>query len=180
MSAGNTDEAVVTITDDDVPSVTASFEQATYTVAEGSSVTVKVTLDADPERTVMFSITKANQSGASDSDYSGVPLTLTFNSGDTEAEITFAADSDSDNDDGESVKLGFGALPTGVSAGTTNETVVSITDDDLPSVTANFEQASYTVSEGDAVDVTVTLSEDPEQSVTISFEHGQPGWGLGL
>ena len=175
VSAGNTDEAVVTITDDDVPSVTASFEQATYTVAEGSSVTVKVTLDADPERTVMFSITKANQSGASDSDYSGVPLTLTFNSGDTEAEITFAADSDSDNDDGESVKLGFGALPTGVSAGTTNETVVSITDDDLPSVTANFEQASYTVSEGDAVDVTVTLSEDPEQSVTIPLRTANQG-----
>ena len=175
VSAGNTDEAVVTITDDDAPSVEVSFEQGTYTVAEGSLVTVTVTLNADPERTVTIPITTTDQGGASSADYSGVPLTLTFNSGDTEAEITFAADSDSDNDNGESVKLGFGALPTGVSAGTTNEATVSITDDDLPSVTANFEQASYTVSEGDAVDVTVTLSEDPEQSVTIPLSTTNQG-----
>ena len=50
---------VVSITDDDVPAVTVSFEQGTYTVAEGSSVTVKVKLDVDPERTVTIPITKA-------------------------------------------------------------------------------------------------------------------------
>ena len=65
VSAGSTDETTMFITDDDVLSVTASFEQATYTVAEGGSVTVKVTLDADPERTVTIPITKANQGGAS-------------------------------------------------------------------------------------------------------------------
>ena len=42
----------VTITDDAPETVTVSFEQGSYTVAEGSSVTVKVKLDADPERTV--------------------------------------------------------------------------------------------------------------------------------
>ena len=36
-------------------------------------------------------------------------------------------------DDGERVKLGFGTLPTLVSAGTTTETTISIMDDDLPS-----------------------------------------------
>ena len=175
VSAGNTDEAVVTITDDDAPSVEVSFEQGAYTIAEGSAVPVKVILSEDPERTVTVPLTKTDQGGASSADYSGVPLTLTFNSGVTEAEITFFAASDSENDDGESVKLGFGALPTGVSAGTTNETVVSITDDDLPSVTANFEQATYTVSEGDTVDVTVTLSEDPEESVTIPLRTANQG-----
>ena len=40
--------ATGTIEDDDVPSVTVSFEQDSYTVAEGSSVTVKVKLDAEP------------------------------------------------------------------------------------------------------------------------------------
>ena len=167
VSEGTTKEATVSITDDDVPSVTANFEQATYTVTEGSSVTVKVTLNADPERTVTISITKANQGGASDNDYSGVPANVTFNSGDTEAAITFAAAADSDNDDGESVKLGFGALPTGVSEGTTKEATVSITDDDVPTVTANFEQATYTVAEGSSVTVTVTLNADPERTVTI-------------
>ena len=39
--------ATGTITDDDVPTVSVSFEQATYTAAEGSNVTVKVILDAE-------------------------------------------------------------------------------------------------------------------------------------
>ena len=74
MSAGNTDEAVVTITDDDVPSVHVSFEQgSSYTVDEGSLVTVKVTLNADPERTVTIPITTTDQDGASGADYTGVP-----------------------------------------------------------------------------------------------------------
>ena len=44
--------ATGTITDDDAPAVTVSFEQGAYSVAEGSGVTVKVQLSADPERTV--------------------------------------------------------------------------------------------------------------------------------
>ena len=167
VSAGSTNEATVSITDDDVPAVTVSYEQGSYTVAEGSSVTVKVTLSADPERTVTIPLTKADQDGASSADYSGVPADLTFNPGDTEKSITFSAAADSDNDDGESLKLGFDTLPAGVSAGSTNETTVSITDDDVPSVTANFGAASYSVTEGQSVTVKVTLSADPERSVTI-------------
>ena len=167
VSAGSTNESVVSITDDDLPSVNVSFEQASYTVAEGSSVAVKVKLDADPERTVTIPITKNNQDGATNSDYSGVPNNVTFNSGDTERTITFSAAIDGANDDGESVKLGFGTLPTGVSEGSTNESVVSITDDDLPSVNVSFEQASYAVAEGSSVSVKVKLSADPERTVTI-------------
>ena len=68
-----------------------NFELGTYTVAEGSTVIVTVTLNADPERTVTIPITKANQGGASNNDYSGVPANVTFNRGDTDAAITFAA-----------------------------------------------------------------------------------------
>ena len=168
ISTGTHAETVVSITDNDDPTVTVNYQQASYTVAEGSSVAVKVTLSADPERTVAIPITKSNQGGATDSDYSGVPASITFNSGDTEREFSFSATDDSDNDDGESVKLGFGAtLPTGVSAGTTNETTVNITDDDVASVTVNFEESTYTVAEGATVTVTVTLSTDPQRTVTI-------------
>ena len=139
--------ATGTITDDDVPSVSVSFEQGTYTVAEGSTATVKVTLNADPERTVTIPITKANQVGASDNDYSGVPTNVEFASGETEKRFTFNATQDQVDDDGESVKLGFGALPTGVSEGTTKEATVSITDDDVPAVEVSFEQGAYTVAE---------------------------------
>ena len=80
VTEGSTKEAVVSITDDDVPSVTVSFEQGSYTVDEGSSVTVKVKLDADPERTVSIPLTKEGQDGAMSADYSGVPANVVFNS----------------------------------------------------------------------------------------------------
>ena len=168
VSAGSTDEAVVSITDDDDPTVSVNFEQATYTVAEGASVTVKVTLSADPERTVTIPITKVNEDGASDSDYSGVPASVTFNSGVTEKTFSFTATQDTVDDDGESVSLTFGIRPAGVNEGTTNEATVNITDDDKPtSVSVNFEAATYTVAEGGTVTVKVTLSDDPEQTVTV-------------
>ena len=98
------------------------------------SVTVKVTLlSADPERTVTIPVSRANQGGASNGDYSGVPANVTFNSGDTEKTFSFSATDDTVDDDDESVKLGFGTLPTRVSEGsTTDETTVNITDDDDP------------------------------------------------
>ena len=129
---------------------------------------VTVTLNADPERTVIIPITNTDQDGASSSDYSGVPASITFNAGDTEVDINFSATQDQDNDDGESVKLTFGnTLPTGVSAGNTDEAVVTITDDDVPAVAVSFAAAAYTVTEGGTETVTVTLNANPERTVII-------------
>ena len=145
--------ATGTITDDDVPAVTVSFEKGSYTVDEGSTVTVKVTLSADPERTVTVPLTKTERGGASSADYSGVPANLTFVPGDTEETISFTATQDTLDEDDESVKLTFGnTLPIGVSASGTTEATVSITDDDVPAVTVSFEKGSYTVDEGSTVD----------------------------
>ncbi len=130
VSAGSTSEATVSITDDDVPSVSVSFEQGSYTVAEGSSVTVEVKLSADPERTVTIPITKTNRGTTSNSDYSGVPANVVFDTGDTEQTFSVSATDDSVDDNGESVTLGFGTLPAGVELGGNAETTVSITDDD--------------------------------------------------
>ena len=167
ITAGTTDETTVSITDDDVPAVTVTFEESSYTVAEGESVTVKVKLNADPERTITVPITKTNEGGASNADYSNVPENVAFNSGETEKTFDFEATDDAADDDGESVKLSFGNLPAGVTEGTIDESTVSITDDDVPSVTVSFEQASYTVDEGANIEVKVTLSADPERTVTI-------------
>ena len=73
---------------------------------------MKVKLSADPERQVVVIITKAEEDGASPGDYSGVPTSVTFNSGDTEKTFDFTATQDTVDDDGESVKLTFGTLPT--------------------------------------------------------------------
>ena len=172
---------MVTITDDDKPTaLTVEFGQAAYSVAEGSTVTVTVTLSDDPETDLTIPISKTNEGGATSADYSGVPASVTFGSGDTEQSFVFTAAHDAVDDDGESVKLEFGALPATpvtVTAGTTDEATVSITDDDVPSVTVSFGSAEYTVAESDdpgtpgvtenTVEVTVTLSADPERRVVI-------------
>ena len=168
VTKGSTDEAVVNITDDDVPNVTVSFGQDTYTVAEGSNVTVKVKLDADPERTVTIPITATDQDGASGDDYSGVPARVTFNSGDTEVDISFSAASDNVDDDGESVKLTFGSLPDGVSASGTTEATVNITDDDTAGVTVN--PTSLTLDEGGTATYTVVLDTEPTGDVTVTIQ----------
>ena len=68
MSEGTNSAATVSITDDDVPAVNVSYEQSSYSVDEGSTVTVKVTLSADPERTVTIPIARTFEGGASASD----------------------------------------------------------------------------------------------------------------
>ena len=188
-TAGEAAEAVVTITDDDKPTaLTVEFGQAAYTAAEGGTVTVKVTLSDDPEMDLTIPISKTNQGGATSADYSGVPNSVTFGSGDTSKTFVFTAEADTVDDDGESVKLSFGTLPTTpvtVTAGTTDEATVTITDDDVPSVTVSFGSAAYTVAESDdsdttgvtenTVEVTLTLSADPERTVVIPIEKTNQG-----
>ena len=130
------------------PEVTASFGEESHTVAEGATQSVTVTLSADPERTVTIPIVTMGQDGASSLDYSGVPDSVTFNAGGpTEMTFTFTATQDTVDDEGESVLLGFGSdLSGGVSAGTPDETTLTITDDDPPEV--SFGQNAYTVAEG--------------------------------
>ena len=165
LNAGN---VAVTVTDDDLPSVAVSFEQGTYTVAEGDEVSVRVILSADPERPVEIPLTMLKQGGATNFDYYISPPNLTFNTGETEKDFTFTATQDTDNDDGESVKVGLGdTLPAGMFEGSVNEAVVSIEDDDGPPVTASFEYARYSVLEGTSVIVTVVLDVDPELEVTV-------------
>ena len=185
VGAGATSETTVFITDDDFPSLTVTFEHETYTVAESddptttqvqeNQATIKVTLSADPERAVTVPITKANQGETTASDYSGVPIELDFNSGDTEKTITFSATHDSADDDGDSVKLTFGNLPQGMTAGTNGEAVVSITDDDDPAVTVRFEEVSYTVAEGDTQEIKFILNADPERTITFPLTQDDQG-----
>ena len=177
VNAGSPATATVNITDDDGPAVTVRYERASYTVGEGSSVVIKVKLSADPDRTVTIPISKTNQGGATDGDYSGVGAnaSVTFNSGETEKSITFTATNDSVDDDGESVLLGFGTLPTRVSAGSLTTATVNITDNDVRAVMVRYEQGSYTVGEGSSVVIKVILSADPERRVTISINRANQG-----
>ena len=143
VTAGTQATAKVNLTDNDVPSITVEFGAATYTAAEGgAAATVTVNLSADPERSVAIPVTAAGADGAGSGDYSLSASSVTFNSGQTSATFTVTATDDSGDDDDESVTLGFGTLPTGVTAGTQATAAVSLTDNDHPSVTAQFGAAA--------------------------------------
>ena len=171
VSEGGVGNTTVDIRDDDDPAVVVSFGSATYTVTEGDTVDVTVTLDRDPERTVTIPIVTMGQDGASSIDYSGVPDSVTFNAGGpTEMTFTFTATQDTVDDEGESVLLGFGSdLSGGVSAGTPDETTLTITDDDPPEV--SFGQSAYTVAEGGMVSVEVKLTSALGSAVTVPVTH---------
>ena len=146
------DSVAVTVVDNDVPDVTVRFEQESYTVSEGDSVTVRVRLSTNPRRTVEIPLVTTEQGGASQSDYSGVPSSVRFPSGATVRSFTFTAAADAVDEHGESVRIGFGALPAKVTAGAASAATVSITDANrAPTASAAAEPATVYAGE------TVTL-----------------------
>ena len=179
ITAGARTESAVGIIDDDDPFVTVTYGQSSYDVAEGGTQEVTVSLSADPERTVIIPIETTEQGGGSPADYSGVPPSLTFNSGETSASFTVTVTDDDLDDDDERVLLEFGTMPDErVSAGVHAEASLTIDDDDDPHVTVQYGQDTQGVGEGETVHVTVTLSADPERTVTIPVTAaGQGGAG---
>ena len=127
---GSTLQVLGTIRDDDDPEVEVSFGSANYGVTEGGTVTVTVRLDRDPERALDIDLERTHHGGATDDDYSGVPLSVTFGPGVRTQEFLFAATDDTADDDGEAVVLSFRSLPARVSG--SGETTLAIQDNDGP------------------------------------------------
>ena len=166
--------ATVTLTDDDDPEVTVSYDMSSYEVREDglTSAEVTVELSADPEREVVIEITATDQDGASDQDYTGVPASVTFTAGGSLMQsFTVTAVDDDIDDDGESVLLGFG-MPDGVSAGLIPEAVVALPDDG--------DERGLTLSRGNNLSLTetnvpvtetytVVLDSQPTAMVTVNL-----------
>ena len=118
---------------------TVGFGASSYTAAEGGAdATVTVSLDQAPGIPVTIPISRTNLGSTTDGDYTGVPGNVVFGASDTSRTFTVAAVDDSDDDDGDSVRLGFGTLPTGIAAAGYTTATVGITDNDA---TANAPPA---------------------------------------
>ena len=121
-----------------------------------------------PERELVVPLRAVGGAGITTTDYSGVPTTVTFGAAETSKAFTFSATQDSVDDDDETVTISFGTLPTGITEGAVNETVVSIDDDDNPTThSVMFAAASYGVDEGDTVTVSVELGSDAETELIV-------------
>ena len=138
-----------------LPTPQVSFKSAGGAISEGLSIALPVALSTVLEQDVVIPLTVQPAGGAGEEDYTVAPLQLTFARGTTRHTVTVTAVDDRVDDDGESVTLGFGELPEGVSADTSAATVtVEIGDDDDPP-TLSLELSADTLAEGDTVTVTV-------------------------
>ena len=156
VSEGAQATATVSLVDDDGATpvaVTVEFDADAYTAIEGrGAVTITVTLSADPERSVTIPITAAGANGAGSGDYSLSANSVTISSGDTSATFTVTAeddnfyDGDGDGND-ETLTLGFGTLPGGVTTGTQDTATVSLLDNEIL-VTSDLVPEGTAVGEG--------------------------------
>ncbi len=142
LSVGTT-EPVSTIT---IHDSSIDFDVATYSVRAGGTVAVKVVLayKAVGDTVIPFTVT-TNPTGGT-----VTPATVTILDGATEAEFNYVAPADGS---GTTVTYAFGALPTGVSLGTTTDaSAITIQDSGI-----NFDAATYDVRENTTVTLKVNL-----------------------
>ena len=154
-------------------SAAVSFEAATYSVDEGATVEVTVSLSGAPGREVTVAVTAtaaggATAQGETGADWSGVPENVTFGATDTEQSFTLAATQDMVDDDSEGVVLSFGTLPDGVTAGTLSGATVTIVDDDAAGVTVSATALTVTEQDTTGDSYTVVLDTEPTHEVTVA------------
>ena len=152
---------------------TVSFGAVNYTATEGgSNATVAVNLSQAPSASVTIPLTTQHLGTATSADYSGVPSSVTFTSGQTRRTFTVRATNDSVDDDGESVRLGFGTLPSGVALGSRATMTVALDDDDgARQVVVKFDKNIHDaiqMTEGKARSrIMMSLDQTPLRTVTI-------------
>ena len=111
--------------------LTVSYQAAGYTVNEGATGAVSVTLSQAADRALRVPVT-ITAGTAESGDYRVTGLTssaLAFVPGDSSKSFTFEALQDTDTSD-ETVTLGLGQLPDKVTAGDRTTSVVTIDDND--------------------------------------------------
>ena len=159
----------VSITEDDEneangPTVTVSFEKEIHYTIEGASgvAGVEVLLSGPLATEVTIPVTVLSQSTADPDDYVVDDIGgyasdpgLTFSPGETFGYVFVKAVLDTLDEQTETVVLGFGTLPEGVTEGSPNRYTVEISD----AVQLSFADSTYMVREGGrGVEVMVKLN----------------------
>ena len=159
----------VSITENDA--VTVVEKEIHYTIEGASGVAgVEVLLSAPLQSEVTIPITVLSQSTAAPEDYVVTDSAgyasdpgLTFSPGETFGYIFIKAVLDTIDEQTETVVLGFGTLPAGVSEGSPSGSTVEIKD----AIQVSFANSSYMVEEGGTgVEVVVKLNK-PRKNLRV-------------
>ena len=159
--------------------VAVSFDAATYTATEdGTAATVTVQLNVAPGRELVIPLTATSTDGAWPHDYT-LPESVTFSAAQTERTLTVTAESDDIDEPDETLTLGFGTLPPGVTAGSQVSATVTLADNDTKAGAPEVESVAITSEPGPSgaygvnEEIEVTVRFDKHVSVT-----GTPQIGL--
>ena len=159
---GSTDEATVTITDNDTRGVTVS--PTSRTVNEGGSGSYTVVLDTQPTGDVTVTV-------SGEDDVSGAPTSLTFTTSnwDDEQTVTVSAAEDADAlNDTATVSHTVSGADYGANGVTADAVTVTVIDNDDPSVA--LSSSAVSVSEGaGSITLTASLSQISSKAVTVSY-----------
>ena len=171
VSKGEMATATLTIVDAGPPALAVAFDLASYSTTEGGDpVTLRVTLNRTSNQDLTIPITVMPQGATEADDYTVSGLTdgaLSFAPGDLSKTFMIVANEDTDSDD-ETIELGFGTLPEGVSKGEMATATLTIVDAGPPALAVAFDLASYSTTEGgDPVTLRVTLNRTSNQDLTI-------------
>ena len=166
--------------------VTVEFGQASYTVAEGGTVEVTVTLSAAHQgvRGITVPIVAEATTTASAGEFS-LPASVTFNAGDTSKSFMVTTVQDTVIEEDEELILSLGTLPTGVN-GTNSAVVITVMDDDDPEWALTLRRGSTnvtTLTEGGAdavalLRITNGVQFEAEQIITLKWGGDELGTGL--
>ena len=169
--------AVITLVDDDGEVLTVSFAAKEYTANEfggPARVTLTVTPDADRPISVVLRVTL--QGGASQSDYSGLPMpaAMVFKKGASVATIEIQAEPDDVHDPGESLLLQIGEPPNKVEIG------------EIPATTVRLVQQRQVQEFAEPIKTTLALTarawaESAQRAIEARFDrHRQTeeGWWM--
>ena len=139
------------------PPITVGFGATTYAAIEGDFVFVSVRLSAAHEgvRDVTVPVVVADGSTAS-ADEVSEPPSVTFAAGEREQTFAILVTADALDEGAETVRLAFGDLPPGVTAGTNATTTVNIADGEVADLRFSADRGE--VSEGGEVRLTFAIA----------------------
>ena len=153
------------------PVLTVAFDLASYSTTEGGDpVTLRVTLNRTSNQDLTIPITVMPQGATEADDYTVSGLTdgaLSFAPRDLSKTFMIVANEDTDSDN-ETIELGFGTLPEGVSKGEMATATLTITDTGPPELTVSFARAEYTIAEGgEPSSINVNISPAVDRRVEV-------------
>ncbi|MCY3694037.1 MAG: cadherin-like beta sandwich domain-containing protein [Chloroflexi bacterium] len=152
--------------------VTVSFGQAAYSVGEGGTRSVTAQLSSAHQGIRGVTIPVVLETGASASvDDLTIEESVDFAAGETSKTLTVEAHDDDLVEGDESATLEFGALPHGVTAGSTDAATVTVTDADTAQFSSTLAQSQ--VAEGGEVGLSFAITNgvtfEDDQTVELSL-----------